>query len=158
MEFIKWIGQTDLHRWLSESPSWFPYPFIIALHSMGMGVVVGMNVAVDLRLLGASPNIPLAPLERFFPVMWIGFCVNAITGVGLMITHPELLLNWVMWIKLTCVALALLTLWLLRRLVFRDPKLDQGYIPRRVQILACASIILWAGAITAGRMTAYIGS
>ena len=158
MDFIAWIEQTEVHRWLGESPFWFPYPFIIALHAMGMGVIVGMNVAIDLRILGAAHDIPLAPLERFFPFMWLGFGINAVTGVGLTITHPELLLNWVMWIKFTCIALALASLRLLRWKVFRDPNLDEGPMPLRSQLLAGASIFFWVGAITAGRLTAYIGS
>ena len=158
MDFITWIQQTGIHKWLAETPFWFPYPFIIALHAMGMGVIVGMNVAIDLRILGAAPGMPLAPMERFFPVMFLGFCVNAITGVGLTITHPELLLNWVMWIKFTCIALALVGLRLLRAQVFRDPNLDKGPLPLRSQLLAGASIFFWAGAIMAGRMTAYIDS
>jgi hypothetical protein len=158
MDFITWVQHTGVHQWLGETPYWFPYPFIIALHAMGMGVIVGMNVALDLRILGAAPSMPLAPMESFFPVMWFGFWVNAITGVGLMITHPELLLNWVMWVKLTCIVLAVVSLRLLRKQVFRDPNLDKGSLPMRVQLLAGASILFWAGAITAGRMTAYIGS
>jgi len=158
MDFIAWIQETEVHRWLAESPYWFPYPFIIALHAMGMGVIVGMNVAIDLRILGAARAIPLAPLARFFPVMWVGLGVNVVTGIGLMITHPELLLNWVMWIKFACMALALVSLRLLRWNVFGNPGPDDGPLPRLSQLLAGASIFFWTGAITAGRMTAYIGS
>jgi hypothetical protein len=157
MDWIAWVQQTELHRWLAESPEWFPYPFIISLHAMGMGVIVGMNVAIDLRILGAASSIPLAALESFFPIMWLGLGVNAITGIGLTITHPELLLNPVMWIKFTCIVLALGSLRLLRRFVFRDPKLDPERIPVGRQVLAGVSIFFWAGAITAGRLTAYIG-
>ena len=156
MDFIAWVQQTEIHRWLAESPYWFPYPFIIALHAMGMGVIVGMNVAIDLRVLGAVSDIPLAPLEKFFSVMWIGFGVNAVTGIGLTITHPELLLNWVMWIKFTFIALALVSLRLLRARVFHDPNLDQGSLSLGSRLLAGASIFFWVAAITAGRMTAYI--
>jgi len=158
MDFIAWIQQTELHQWLGESPYWFPYPFIIALHAMGMGVIVGMNVALDLRILGVASAIPLAPLESFFPFMYLGLAVNAITGLGLMITHPELLLNPVMWVKFACIFLALGSLRLLRARVFRDPKLDPQHIPLGRQVLAGFSIFFWAGAITAGRLTAYIGS
>ena len=158
MDFIAWVQQTELHRWLAESPFWFPYPFIIALHAMGMGVIVGMNVALDLRILGVASGIPLAALESYFPIMWLGFAVNVITGVGLTITHPELLLNQVMWIKFSCIFLALGSLRLLRARIFRDPKLDPAHIPVGHRILAGFSIFFWAGAITAGRLTAYIGS
>ena len=61
MDFIAWIEQTEVHRWLGESPYWFPYPFIIALHAMGMGVIVGMKVAIDLnggRQAGGAGHAP----------------------------------------------------------------------------------------------------
>ena len=156
VDFIAWVQQTELHRWLGESPEWFPYPFIIAMHAVGMGIIVGMNVALDLRILGLASDIPLVSMESFFPFMWLGFGVNAITGVGLTITHPELLLNWVMWIKFSCIFLALGSLRLLRMLIFRDPKLDLANIPIGRRVLAVCSIFFWAGAIFAGRMTAYI--
>ena len=50
MDFIAWIGETGFSTWLRESPSIFPYPFIIACHSIGMGIIVGTSVAVDLRI------------------------------------------------------------------------------------------------------------
>ena len=157
MEFITWVQSTGVHRWFAEDVSWFPYPFTIAVHAMGMGVVIGMSWAVDLRLLGAVPEIPLRPLAKFFPVMWLGFLANATTGVGLFITHPELLLNSVMWIKLTCIALGLVTMRLLQTRVFRNPHLEDGPLPLSSRLLAGTSILFWAGAITAGRLTAYLG-
>jgi hypothetical protein len=75
-----------------------------------------------------------------------------------MITHPELLLNPVMWIKFSCIVLALGSLRVLRARIFHDPKLDPAHIPLGRQILAGSSIFFWVGAITAGRLTAYIGS
>src|SRR3990172_5380434 len=88
-QLINWITQSGIHRWIAESPFWFPYPFMIALHSMGMGTIVGLSVAVDLRILGAASGLPLAPMASYFPVMWLGLAVNAITGGGLFINSPE---------------------------------------------------------------------
>ena len=159
MDFIiAWIGQSGIHRWIAESPYWFPYPFIIALHSMGMGTVVGLSVALDLRILGAASGMPLAPMAKFFPVMGFGFAVNVITGIGLFINSPEQLVNWVIWIKFTCLTLAMVSLWLLRTQVFRDPDLDKKPLSMKSQVLAGASIFFWAGTVMAGRMTAYLGT
>ena len=52
---------------------------------LGLGVLVGGNAGLDLRLLGWGVAIPLAPLEKLFPVMWIGVWVNAISGVALLL-------------------------------------------------------------------------
>jgi hypothetical protein len=62
-----------------------------------------------------------------------------------------------MWIKFSCILLALGSLRLLRARIFHDPKLDPAHIPWGRQVLAGLSILFWTGAITAGRMTAYIG-
>jgi len=41
--------------------------------------------------------------------------------------------------------------------VFDDPLIDTHPVSRHVRALALASILLWAAAITAGRLLAYIG-
>ena len=60
-------------------------PAVLTLHTIGLGVLVGGNAVLDLRLLGWGRAIPLAPLEKLFPVMWIGFWVNALSGVALFV-------------------------------------------------------------------------
>ena len=74
--------------WLRESPSVWAYPTILTLHTVGLGVLVGANWMVDLRVLGVGRAIPLGVLSRAFPIMWAGFWVNAITGVLLFVADP----------------------------------------------------------------------
>ena len=157
-QLINWIAQSGIHRWIAESPFWFPYPFAIALHSMGMGIIVGLSVAVDLRILGVASGLPLAPMAGYFPVMWLGLGINAVTGLLLFINSPELFVNWDMWIKLIFLALALLTLRTIRAKVFLNANPDKGPLPENARLLAGASIFFWAGTVVAGRMTAYLGS
>jgi hypothetical protein len=50
--------------------------------------------------------------------------------------------------------------WLLtrtRKQIFGDPQLDKGPLPAGAKTLAWASLVCWFGAITAGRMLAYLG-
>ena len=156
MDIVTWIKHTGVHTWLAESVGWFPYPTSLAVHSMGMGIIVGLSVAVNLWILGVVPDLPLAPLKKLFPFMWLGFCANAITGVGLAFADPEKLLNGAMWIKFTCLALALVTLRLIQTRVFGNPHPAEP-LSLRSKVLAAASIFFWAGTITAGRLSAYLG-
>jgi hypothetical protein len=48
-------------------------------------------------------------------------------------------------------------LWLLQKRVFADPILDKAPVSGTAQKLAWASLICWFGAITAGRLLAYVG-
>ncbi len=154
--WFDWIEQTGLSMWLRESPSLLAFPSVIVLHTVGLAFLVGTNVAVDLRILGFASRIPLTPMERFFPVMWAGFWVNAASGVVLLIAYPtKAFTNPVFYIKLLCIALGVTSIRMIQKQVFGDPSLDEGPVPRKGKILAGASLFFWVGAITAGRLLAY---
>jgi hypothetical protein len=158
MEFLAWLENTGFGTWVRESPSIFAYPGILFLHTVGLGFLVGTNIVVDLRLLGFAPEAPLPPLEKFFPVMWAGFWINAFSGTALLIADATTkLANPVFFVKMGCVALALVNMLLIRRKVLRGPGAASGLVPAAGKVLAITSMILWAGAITAGRLMAYLG-
>ena len=86
--FLRSIEESTFSTWMRESESPFVFYFVLLFHTFGLALLVGANALVDLRLLGFSPSIPLAPLKRFFRIMWIGFGINATTGVLLLISYP----------------------------------------------------------------------
>lgn len=156
MELLVWLEATALSTWLRESLSPLAFPGVLTLHTIGMGFLAGANVAIDLRILGVASQMTLRPMERFFPVMWLGFGVNAFSGVLLLIAYPtKALTNPLFYIKLMLIALAVANIRLLKKHVFRDPGLDDKPMSRKGKILAGASLFLWAGVITAGRFLAY---
>ena len=155
-EFFNTIEQTGLSTWLRESESIFSFYFILVCHTLGLALLVGVNSAVDLLLLGVASDIPLKPLKRFFPLMWLGFYVNAISGVFLVIAYPtKAFTNPVFYIKLTLIALAVTTLWAIQNRVFGDASLSEAAMVARGRTMAKLSLALWFGAITAGRLLAY---
>jgi hypothetical protein len=158
MEFLQWIENTSLATWVRESPSIFAFPSILLLHTVGMALCVGVNAGLNLRILGFAPEIKVAPLERFFPVLWFGFVMNAITGTILVIQDAvSKLRNPDFYVKMVFIAIALVALRQLRRRVFRDPAVDTAPLSSTVKILAVVSLVCWVGAITAGRLLAYVG-
>jgi len=118
--------------------------------------LVGANAVVDLRLLGVARAIPLAPLKRLFRIMWIGFAMNAVTGILLVLAYPtKSLTNPDFYIKLALIGFAI---WVMQKLnvqVFQDSNLSEADMIARGATLAKFSIFLWFGAITAGRLLAY---
>jgi hypothetical protein len=140
--FFHWIENTALSTWVRESPSLWSFPFILILHTVGMGFLVGANIAIDLRVLGFAPRVPIPLLEKFFIVIKIAFFVNAISGILLLIAYPtKALTNPLFYIKLSLIAFALSQT---RRIVYRKQK-----------ALAGVSLVSWAGAVAAGRLLAY---
>jgi hypothetical protein len=155
-QFLLWLEATWISTWVRESITVFGFPMILAYHTIGMGFVAGLSSAVDLRILGVARNVPLFELKRFLPVAWIGFWLNAASGVLLLIGYPtKALTNPVFYIKLVCVALAVVILRAITKSLFQDPMLDFGKIPKRDRWLARGSLFCWAGAIFAGRLLAY---
>jgi hypothetical protein len=53
-----WLESTAVSVWLVESPSVFAFPLVLALHTVGLGLIAGLNAALDFRILGVAPQIP----------------------------------------------------------------------------------------------------
>ncbi len=175
--FLIWLEATAFSTWMREEPSIFAFPAILACHTVGMGLVAGINTALALRIFGVAPRVPVEEMKRFLPVMWFGFWLNAISGVALLIAYPtKALTNPVFYLKLVLIALAMVLQRMISRRLFGDPasasvrgareQPDRAAGPAqslppgsghagRLKSLAAASIVCWAGAITAGRFLAY---
>ena len=155
MDYLSVIENMGLSVWVRESGSVWSYPTIIFLHSVGMGLLVGLSAMIDLRLLGFARGIPLAPLARLFPLLWIGFWINAISGVLLLIADAgTFLIAPLFYAKLALIVVALTSMQLIRR------QLQAGgasSVSTWGKALAATSLVLWTAALTAGRLTAYIG-
>ena len=154
--FLRSIEASGFSVWLRESPSLLAYPAILAAHTIGLAFLAGPSVAIDLRILGVASRLPLAPLERFFRLMWLGFCVNAVSGVVLLIAYPtKAVTDPVFYVKLGFIALAVVYMQLIRNRVFRDLPSAEGLVATKGRFLAVASLFCWAGAITAGKFMEY---
>jgi len=157
MDFLQQLEHTRFSLWVSHSGSIWSYPAILLLHTYGMAVLVGLVGAIDLRILGFAPALPLAPLQTFFPAIWTAFWVNAVSGTILLASEATTkLTNPDFGIKMVFIVLAALNLRLLQTRVFRGSDFARGLIPRHAKSLALMSLVCWIGAITAGRLLAYV--
>jgi hypothetical protein len=156
LQFLEAIENSAYPTFVRESPSLLGYTLVLSLHAMGLAVVVGLSSAIALRVLGWAGDIPLAPLRRLFPVMYVGFWVNALSGLALLAANATgMLANPMFYIKLVFIAGGVLVMRLLRRNVFNDSLAAAFDPPRGARSLALASLGCWAAAIIAGRLTAY---
>lgn len=155
MAILVWLENNSLSTAVRESA--LLYPTILTLHSVGMAILVGVNSMVALRLLGFAPRLPLAPLDKLFPVMWAGFWLNLTTGLVLLASAAtKHLLDPVMYFKLGLITTAVLIIRTTRATVFRGRSSEDTTPVRvRARLLAAASLTAWALAVTSGRLTAY---
>jgi hypothetical protein len=154
--FLGWLESTAFSTWMREDPSIFAFPAVLSIHTIGMALIVGVGVALDLRILGVARGVPIGEMKRFFLPMWIGGWLNGVSGVALLAAYPtKALTNPVFYLKLTFIATALILLRSIRRRVFRDEEPHVDPMPAGLRLMAAASVGCWAGAITAGRLLAY---
>jgi hypothetical protein len=150
-----WIESTALSTWVRESPSMLAFPAILAIHAIGMAFLVGACTAMNLRILGLAPGIPLSSTTALLPVMRFGFWLNAASGVVLLLGFPtKHLTNEVFYLKLSLIAAALIATWLILKHVVRQPVADDRASTHGKR-LACASLVCWTGSIVSGRLLYY---
>ena len=150
------IENWGFSTWVRESPSKFAYPTVLLLHVIGMGVVAGISAVMSLRLLGVSPKTPLQPFEKLYPLIWWAFWVNAFTGTSLMLASAtKRMVDPTFYVKLVFIFAGLYVLQRTRSQVLQKLGPD-GSLPDGARTLAWAGLFCWLGAITAGRLLAYI--
>jgi hypothetical protein len=158
MELLLWLEETRLAGWVRESDSLLAYPTVLFLHTLGLAMVAGLSALLNLRVLGFARNVPFSALTPFITTIWVGFAITVVSGTALLVAEASTKMRIpVLYVKLVFVALALVTLHLLAKQVFRNPLADRAPLPRQAHLLAASSLLFWAGATTAGRLIAYIG-
>ena len=155
-QFLTNVQETALARWVAESSSLLGYPTILVFHTLGLALLVGSSVAVNLRLLGVARRGPLAATLPLFRLMWTGLVLNGVSGVLLFVADAvHKAEQRVFWIKLACVAGAMVTVVKARTLARSAG--NGGTIPAATaRGVAWTSLALWTGAIIAGRLMAYL--
>jgi hypothetical protein len=152
------LENTSFGIWVRESGSIWSYPMIITVHAYGMAMLAGLSAVIDLRLLGFGSGVPVPAFKRLVPVIQVGFCISLVSGLALTIGDAgSMLISPVFYIKMAFIFSALTTGVLINRRVFGRPELGAAVLPANANALAIASLIFWIGAITAGRLTAYLG-
>ena len=151
------IESSAYATWVRESPSIFANTTILSLHAIGLAIIVGLHTVVALRLLGFVPSIPLQPLRKLFPWMYLGFTINLFSGSSLLAANmTNDLGNWLFLAKLLFILFAMINLELTKIHVFDRPDpIGTNGLPRNARLYAIAALVLWSLAMVAGRFTAY---
>ena len=156
MEILQALEASGYAMWVKESST--AYVAVLAFHTIGLTFLVGISGATAMRILGVARSMPLAPMEDFFPLMYAGFCINAVTGTVLLTLYPtDFLTDPTIYIKLTAIVVAMIVIAKLRAHVFAagGASLDTAAGSKRAKVLASTLLTVWFVALVAGRVTAY---
>jgi len=156
MQVLAWIHDTAIGEWVRASE--WGYPIVLTAHAIGMAVVVGAVLVFDLRVLGFARRMPLAWFDRIYPLAWLGFGLNALSGAALFTGDPEkFVASRPFQIKIALILAGAVAIFMLgRSLQTQMAAAADTRAPARARVIAALSIVFWLGAITAGRLIAYI--
>ena len=156
--FLTWLQNLPVFVSIAESPSVWGYPTVLMLHTVGLGWLVGLNTLVNLRVLGVGKRLPVDALEPLFPLMWWGFWLNLVTGLILFCLDAlHKAHQWIFWVKLLSIVLALLVMQHERRSLFGGGVQAGAEASAGARRYAWGSSLLWVIATATGRLMAYVG-
>ena len=151
-----WIETSALSEWIRGSDCVCAFPTIVTLHNVGMAFLAGGGIAIDLRIIGFAPGIPLKPMGRLVPLLWLAFALNGLTGILLLIAYPtKALTNPLFYVKLSLVAAALGLVYRIAADILPEYDAGEKSVPAKTKALAITSLAVWAVLIAAGRFLAY---
>lgn len=157
-EALRWLEQTSFGEAVRAIP--YLYPVLESLHILGIALLVGSALAVDLRLLGVGKRVlPVTTVARYLlPMSHIGFALVAISGTA-MFTAVALSVSSspaALW-KFGLIVIAGLNIVIFHSGVYRTVgnwDLHES-APLQAQAAALVSALTWASTIVAGRFLAY---
>jgi hypothetical protein len=152
---LRAIQHSGFANWVQQHA----YPYVITLHSVGLALLVGLLVVIDLRVLGFGRGLPLPALRKLMVVVWTGFFTNFISGVMLFsIDAKKDYYSALFRIKLSSIVVGLILGALITRRVLSH-EMEYAAVdaraPSSAKLLAVGSLLCWTGAIVAGRLMAY---
>ena len=158
MSVFRSLQDSAFTEWFLGSDSIWTYPTVLALHTVGMAILVGASFVVNLRVLQVAGDIPLQRLRPLYRFIWVGFAINLASGLVLFVTQAaDRIADPVFFIKLGSIALALWLGVLVKQRAI-DPDNAPQVATRSTRSLAATSLAFWAAAIVSGRLMAYLHS
>jgi hypothetical protein len=158
LSLCQWIHETPLSIAIRES-IWV-YPILNVLHCVGILLVAGTIVVVDLRLLGLGMRrSPVSSvIGQVLPWTLGGFAFMFFTGSLLAWSEPVRLYHSLFfpW-KLLFLALAGLNAFLFHYRIYRSVGVwdSSPLTPTRARFAGAVSILCWICVIAAGRAVGY---
>ncbi len=152
LEFFHWLEYLPLLVAMRSSP-WL-FPVIATVHLLGLAIIGGAVLVVDLRLLGLGlTGQSAARLARDTePLLLIGIASMLLTGPWLfMCFATKYYYLTAFWLKLASLGAVLLFTFTIRRRVVRNPTIA-GSVPK---LVAVASLSLWFSVALGGRLIGF---
>ena len=157
LRICEWLDSTRLNAALRQS-NW-AFPALDTIHTLGIVLVAGAIMLVDLRLLGLGLRGVSIPqlVRRIVPATLGGFALMLVSG-GLLFSSEAVKMyhSPAFRIKLLLLGLAGLNALIFHLTIYRNAaRWNSQPAPWRARLAGLLSLVFWIAIIAAGRAIAY---
>jgi hypothetical protein len=149
LPYFEWVEATTIGHTIRQS-LWL-FPVIEAVHLLGLSVLGGAVLIVDLRMLGAGlRNHAISQVARDARPWFVGaLVIMLLTGWALFSSEAiKCYYNFSFWVKITTLPVAIVFAFVVRDRIAAGAALNATTRPRVVGLL---SMVLWFTVAAAGR-------
>jgi hypothetical protein len=150
LTFVTWLDNSALAHGIRDS-RWL-FPVIEACHLLGLAVLGGCVLIVNMRLLGMGLRGQSASevASDVKPFMLTSLAVMLVSGFLLFASEAiKCSDNTAFWVKMSCLALAIIATFTIQNRAIQIEGRSRGAF--QVKLAALVSVLLWAGVGVSGR-------
>lgn len=158
-EFALWLSTTSPSVFIQEHNSW-AIPAIQSIHIVGIAMVMGSVLMIDLRILGWAwvDQTLQQTTNRFGPWLTGSLCLLLVTGILMVIGEPvRELVTLSFWLKMGLVAVGAAIALIFQRTLRRHEQRWEDTLVHSpsIKALAILTFLIWVSIIVLGRLIAY---
>ena len=156
---VNWMENSLIHHWTTSIGLIWPVAEII--HFIGLSLLLGSLLIVDLRLFGFFRVISISTTHKLLPWAIVGFCMNLMTGILFLFGDSQRYFSNIGFrIKAILILVAgLNALWFYWKI--KPAMGDWGAhddTPVLAKTVAVLSLGIWFGVLFLGRLIPYVGT
>jgi len=156
---IQAIEGGAINTWVLST--YWLWPLMEIVHFIGLSLLLGALIIVDLRLAGYLRQIDIDSVHRLLPWATIGFVMNLVSGFLFFMGDPaRYSVNIGFQIKMILVLIAGLNVlvYMLKVKPVMGAWDSQGDTSGLAKAVAWTSLVAWTGVLLLGRLIPYIGT
>ena len=158
-QFALWLASTPPSVFIQEHNAW-AVPAIQSVHIVGIALVMGSVLMIDLRILGLAwtDRTLQQTTSRFGPWLTGSLWLLLATGLLMVVGEPvRELVTFSFWLKMALVALGAAVAVAFQRALRRDEQQwERTFVHQpSTKALAVLTFLVWVGVIFLGRLIAY---
>jgi hypothetical protein len=155
------LAETDLHAWI-VAQAWL-WPALEIGHFVGLTLLIGGLLVVDLSILGGADQTSLRRFYRLLPLVLVGFALNLATGILFCYGDPfRYAANMGFQLKILVMLAAGINAsyhhWRLTPLLLNSCGVSRVGYSAAAKVSAALSLACWFSVLLLGRLIPYVGT